>query len=470
MHYIVLLLKHGKTPYKQIYDLNMPGSYLTERWAIDIFGSGNLGWRLYEFTLLGLMTLAMIVIAKPYDWLAGLFSGVMFALLHGTEGPMNAAQRDEVLTVLVFVGFALLVVAIRHVLPVLMAGCGFALGIAILIKPTVLPLAFVLILVPIWVARRPHPSRWRYVLFGVAGLAVAFSLALQMLLPHHALGPFLFILERVVPYYATMAHPSFLMIFKASLPRTFLLYAPLAVLLALTSRQPADWTMWLIRAGVLFGAVSYFVQGKGYTYHRYLFLAFALLWIGLELTSAMRQSDWRRDAAAVGLAFAVLLMIPFNAVKVAHRQYTNVFADQLQRDLMTIGGHQLTGHAQCLDMVSGCFTAFYRLDIVQSTPFPGDTLFFATDNSSIVTYYRNIFWDEIHQNPPKVIVLGNEWYAKDTYSFNKLNAWPQFRDYLNSAYDLRFARYLGLFDGNEIAYRIYVLKDTAASGPVATLQ
>jgi hypothetical protein len=68
MHYIVLLLNHGKVPYKDIYDLNMPGAYLTERWALAVFGGSDLGWRLYEFTLLGAMTLAMTVIARPHDW------------------------------------------------------------------------------------------------------------------------------------------------------------------------------------------------------------------------------------------------------------------------------------------------------------------------------------------------------------------------------------------------------------------
>ena len=113
MHYIVLLLNHGKVPYKDIYDINMPGAYLTERWAIGIFGGGDLGWRLYEFTLLGSMTGAMIVIALPYDWLAGLFAGVLFSLQVGSMGPWQAAERDEVMTVLIFIGYAFLMLAVR---------------------------------------------------------------------------------------------------------------------------------------------------------------------------------------------------------------------------------------------------------------------------------------------------------------------------------------------------------------------
>jgi len=36
-HYDVFLMKHGKIPYRDIYDINMPGCYLLERWAIAVF-------------------------------------------------------------------------------------------------------------------------------------------------------------------------------------------------------------------------------------------------------------------------------------------------------------------------------------------------------------------------------------------------------------------------------------------------
>lgn len=124
MHYIVLLLNHGMAPYKDIYDINMPGAYLTERRAMDIFGGGDVGWRLYEFSLLGAMTLAMIVIALPCDWLAGLFAGVLYSLQIGTLGPLQAAERDEVMAVLIFIGYAFLLVAVRKARPVLMLRSG----------------------------------------------------------------------------------------------------------------------------------------------------------------------------------------------------------------------------------------------------------------------------------------------------------------------------------------------------------
>src|SRR5579875_165492 len=59
MHYVVMAMKHGKVPYRDIYDINMPGSYLMERLGIALYGGSDLGWRLWEYTLLGTMTAAM---------------------------------------------------------------------------------------------------------------------------------------------------------------------------------------------------------------------------------------------------------------------------------------------------------------------------------------------------------------------------------------------------------------------------
>jgi hypothetical protein len=472
MHYIVLLLNHGKVPYKDIYDINMPGAYLTERWAIGIFGGGDLGWRLYEFTLLGSMTGAMIVIALPYDWLAGLFAGVLFSLQVGSMGPWQAAERDEVMTVPIFIGYAFLMLAVRKARPALMLPFGLAMGLAILIKPTVVPFALCLLLFPFFVLRRQGKSPTAYILFALAGFAIALGILLDFLLPQHAFGPFFFILSKLVPYYSSLAHPTLWVLIRRSIPQAFRVYFPLALLLAIAGRsresrcKDADWTlnweMWAVRAGVLFGGISYFIQRKGYDYHRIALVCFGLLWIGLEFTAAMKDRGWRRNVGVAGMAFGVLFMAPFNAWKVHGQHVVNAAVPVLEQDLVRLGGDQLQGKVQCLDLVGGCYSALYRLGLVQSTGFTGDLQFFGPDDGKVVPYYRQIFFDQIHENPPKVIILSNEWYQESSYSFNKLNTWPEFRDYLNSAYRLQTTEGPFILYWAPMEYRIYVLKESFA--------
>ena len=465
MHYIVLLLNHGMAPYKQIYDINMPGAYLTERWAIGIFGGGDLGWRLYEFSLLGAMTGAMIVIAWPYDWLAGLFSGVLFSLQIGSMGPWQAAERDEVMTVLIFIGYAFLMLAIRKSQPAPMLPFGLAMGLAVLIKPTVVPFALGLLLFPYFVLRRRGKSPTAYILLALGGFAIALGILLDFLLPQHAFGPFFFILHKLVPYYSTLAHPTLWVLVRRSLPQAFLVYLPLTLLLAIAGRTRANWEMWAVRAGFIFGGISYFIQGKGYDYHRIAFLSFGLLWIGLELTAAMKDSGWRRNVGVAGMAFGVLFMVPFNARKIHARHDVNAAVPVLERDLVRLGGERLQGKVQCLDMVGGCFSALYRLGLVESTGIMGDTVFFGPDDGKTVPYYRNLFWDDLHKDPPAVILLSNEWYQESSYSFDKLNTWPEFRDYLNSTYRLDATEGPFVLYGYPMVYRIYVLKGSIADRP-----
>lgn len=463
MHYITLLLHHGKVPYRDILDINMPGSYLMESWAIDIFGGSNIGWRLYEFTMLAIMTVSMIVIAMPYDWLAGLLASDLFILLHGSEGPINSAQRDEVITVLILVGYALLFLAVRKARPVLMLPFGFLLGMAITVKPTVIPFGVVLLILCAVVVYRRKISPTPYVLYGLAGFAISGAIVLGFLMRQHTLGNFFYITRRLLPFYASLKHPTLGFMVRHSLPQTFLLYLPAALVLAFANKQRATWEIWAIRLGFLFGAVSYFAQQKGYLHHRYPYLAFALLWVGIEFTTAMRRHGWVRTLGVAATAFCIFLMLPFNAYKIRHREYTNSFADTLTQDLTRLGGAQLQNKVQCLDVVSGCLTALYRLDLVQSTGFTGDLQFFAPDDGKVVPEYRNIFLNDIRTNPPTVIVLSDQWFTTDKYTFDKLNVWPQLRDYLGSAYTLAATRDFGLSDGNDIAYRIYVLKGSPAA-------
>ena len=457
IHYVVFLMQHGKVAYRDIFDLNLPGCYLMERWAIDIFGGGDLGWRFYEFTLLGVMTLAACVIALPYDWMAGLVAGVLFAIFHGVDGGAMATERDEVVAVLLLVGYAFQFLAVRRSRAILMLPFGLSVGMAMLIKPTAALFPLALLLFAYFALKHRAQPPAAYLLFSAAGLGIMFAILLSFLLPN-SLGPFLFLERNVIPYYSNFAPATWGYLLRNSLPVPFLFFLPAAVLLALANRGRANWEIWAIRTGVALGAFSYFVQRKGYTYHRYSFMAFALLWFSLECAIAIKARGWLRNLGVLGIAVAVLVVLPPKVNRLRHERHNaNPFADQLQADLQRLGGNSLQNRVQCLDMVTGCYSALYRLGLMQSTGFMWDLQFFGPDDGNIVPYYRRIFWNDIHNNPPQVIVLSSEWF-RETYSFDKLNAWPQFRDYLNSAYTLDVSRSFGSFDGNVLAYRIYVLK------------
>jgi hypothetical protein len=64
IHYIAFLIERGWAPYRQLGDMNMPGSFLIELAAMHVFGMGSLAWRLFDFTLLAAASAAFFVVTN----------------------------------------------------------------------------------------------------------------------------------------------------------------------------------------------------------------------------------------------------------------------------------------------------------------------------------------------------------------------------------------------------------------------
>ncbi len=86
MHYVVLLTQHGFAPYRDIAEMNLPFTYMSEQTAMTIFGGGDAGWRLYDGALV------LVIVERSWRMLrdrssaAGLFAGTVFAAVHLQDG------------------------------------------------------------------------------------------------------------------------------------------------------------------------------------------------------------------------------------------------------------------------------------------------------------------------------------------------------------------------------------------------
>ena len=465
MHYVNFLMAHGMAPYRDIIDINMPGSYFLEGWAMHVFGGGDLGWRFYEFTLLGLLIASLIVISLPYDWFAGLYAGVLFLLVHGLEGPKNAVQRDEVMITLIMIGYAFLFTSMRRQRPLLLLPFGFVIGLAASLKPTAAPLGLILLLMMALALREREISITPYLGYGLLGLAAALLIDLGFLFQYHVFDAFFATARRLIPYYAGIGNHSISYLLKDllvgdELPRK--MYIPLAfgLLLALANRSRNQWENWeraALGLGIAFGVFSYVAQRKGFSYHAYSFKVFVFLWLALECAKAMQSRGWRHVAGVAAIAFGVLVVVPKYTHWLAWIAPMNEQRDALDSDLTRLGGSALQHQVQCLDMVDGCFGSLYRLHLLPSTGFIGDYMFFGPIGSPRLPYYRERLWNDLHRDPPKVIVLTPQWLCEPN-SYAKVNQWPQLAAYLHSNYTLDVTRAFG-----NRGYKIFLRKDGAGS-------
>jgi hypothetical protein len=458
MHYVNFLMAHGFAPYRDILDMNMPGAYLMERFAMVAFGPSDLAFRVYDFFLMGAMTLGMIVIAWPYDWLGGLFSGVLFAVIHAADGPRGTGQRDEVMAVLMVLGFAFLFHAVRKSSPTWMAFGSIFFGMATMVKPTVAPLGLLLLLLGALALRQKRARVLPFVVYGIVGAAVPAAIFACFLLHYHAIDAFIYLNRNLTAYYAHLNRLSFISLLRECMPRPMRLLVPFGLAVVVLNPDRRNWERWALALGVAFSALSYFIQGKGFYYQRYPLIAFTLLWFSIEFSIAMRTKGTARILGGVGLAIGIFGLVPLFATRARTVFYSNIFTETLEADLQKIGVEQLQRNVQCLDMVDGCMNALYHLRIVQQTGLTGDSLLFPPDPSfPVVQHYRQVFWDALKAHPPDVFVLSDEQFL-DAASFDKLDRWPLFAQYLADHYELYSAHSFNI----DVAYRIYVRKGSFA--------
>ncbi len=440
MHYLVLLMQHGMAPYRDIVDAQMPGTYLLEWVAMHLFGAGVVGARLYDWSLLLVATAAMVVIALPYDPLAGWFGGALLAVIHGRDGIEQTAERDLAMAALLLAAYAFAFASVRRGRPWLVLLAGMCAGAAATLKPTVLPFGIVLLTLLCLYLRRERRPVWKTGIYGVLGLALPFAVCLAFLLQERALPDFLDDLHGMWPYYATLARKPFgrLLLHGISpLLTPVLVWLVLAVVRWKTKAQAIGWERVALWAGVLLGYVSFIAQGKGFVYQRYPLLGFLLLILGLDFCTALRQWGVLRALGAAGLIAGALVIVPISVWNLSRYDGHDLGPQStLQADLTRLGGQRLSGHVQCLDAYSGCIHTLYRMRLAQPTGFLVDFYFWAPVQNAVTRKMRSRFWQAIQKSPPDVFVINEQVFPPSYNTYQKLQRWPQFYSYLMKNYVL----------------------------------
>lgn len=310
IRYAIFLISKGFAPYRQIVDINLPGAYLLDWLTLHLFGSGILGLRLYDGLLLATSGLAMaLVMPRGQRW-AGLCAACLFALFHARDGAPEVGQRDLAMAALLLAAIAQLVLFTRASdIPWRRAVLfGLTVGFASDIKP--ICLLFTLLLIPCLPALSPN-SRLRLALYAAAGLLLPWLITLLYLIHAHALREFLQIMIFAVPLHARLGMPGIAFLFKTFLTSSLWFFAALSLLAAILfqHRTPEEK---LTLYGMAVGALCYFLQFRGYNYHRYPFIACLLLFAALEIARLLAQTGYKR---AIGLASFRLLRHPLPALR-----------------------------------------------------------------------------------------------------------------------------------------------------------
>ncbi|GAC1422489.1 MAG: hypothetical protein NVSMB62_18220 [Acidobacteriaceae bacterium] len=489
IHYIAFLIERGWAPYRQLGDMNLPGSFLIELAAMHLFGPGALAWRLFDLTLALASAVSFAAIPRPQrssgtphaHWLAPLFAASLFFLIHTRDGLAQGGQRDLTMAVALLAATACLLHAVRRNSFAAAALFGLLSGLALTIKPTTILLTAAQLLLVFYANRRippDTPTPARLLTPAALSLLIAPALSLVFLLHEHAFRAFLEGLHTVVPYYASLGHRPLAYVLQHSLSPILPLVVLWLLLLALHP-QTLSLERRLLLAGVSFGLLHCILQHRALPYYRYPLLAFLLPLIALDVshhafTPLARTRGRRliRPLAFLSLGFGALFLAPQSAILI-HRyrwQQTDMLTS-LQRDLEALGPAALSHHIQCIDSVSGCNTVLYRMRLEPATGVLSDFLLFGNTTDAappeaipLIRDTRAAFSAALLADPPQVIVVTSHLHMTGPENFGKLARWPAFATFLSTRYTLATewspTRTERWWSREELpaAYRIYSLR------------
>ncbi len=205
LHYAAFLIdEQGLSPYRDIFETSMPGTFLFHYTAGSLFGYDDATFRHVDLFLLGCVCLSSFLFMRRFGVLVGWAAAILFALVYLGKGNAMSMQRDYLGIVPVALAFCCIPAAAGAPVKLMrFAAVGALFGISTLVKPH-LALGLPIFLGALLALRWGHRTRSRRDLLRCAGCAaLAFLapwvLALAWLWTRSCLGEFLDIAVGYLP-------------------------------------------------------------------------------------------------------------------------------------------------------------------------------------------------------------------------------------------------------------------------------
>jgi hypothetical protein len=135
MIYIARLIDGGRIPYVEIFDMNLPGTYAVHVGLARVFGTGDLGFRLADTTLLLALLATTFAALRRVSPVVATTAALLVGCAYLSYGPRRSLQREFL--ILLPLAASLWAVQTRRPFsrPTRFAVLGLLAGVATTIKP-----------------------------------------------------------------------------------------------------------------------------------------------------------------------------------------------------------------------------------------------------------------------------------------------------------------------------------------------
>jgi len=130
-----LMNNHDVIPYKDFFDMNMPGIHFFNSVFIRIFGLSDLGFRIGDLFYLSLILTATWIWMRKFGKTIAWYSSIIFGIVYLMNGPTMSMQREIILILPITIAlcFSSMSLKIKSLLQYIIIGLMF--GLAAIIKP-----------------------------------------------------------------------------------------------------------------------------------------------------------------------------------------------------------------------------------------------------------------------------------------------------------------------------------------------
>jgi hypothetical protein len=420
MHYIAARILEGAVPYRDLFDMNLPGVYMAHTLLLATLGPGDLAFRAFDLGILAVVATGLWAAVRVSGPWGGLAAAALFALAWSAARVIASMQ-----------GFAPEsgLARVRR-----LGGAAIALGAAFCIKP------HAALLVPFlgWAALR-GPMRGRALAPVGIGVALPVAAMLGWLGWTGGLPSFVDVtLGYLVPLYGRLGRSS---LFRELAERDYgmTVLAGLAIWAALgalaLARGRRGGTLAVLGTGLAYGVAHFWVQGRGWDYHFYPLAMFAVALGGAGLGAAL--ADGRRLLTAL-----LVLALALTTGALWTKGQRNVAPAWIEAKMSRVARLSAAlrplvaagGTVQVLDTSEGGIHALFRLRVRQPSRFLYDFHFHHDVSHPYVRRLRAELMGALRATPPvAVVVFERGWPAG---GYERLAGFPELQRWLLEGYRL----------------------------------
>lgn len=474
LHYVAYLInEHDFVPYRDIFEVNMPGTYIFHMAVGKMFGYSDLASRLVDVAwLTATLTVTWFVI-KPIGGAVAFASSLLFGLIYLSAGPHMSLQRDVI--AILPMAIAVLLVSRRRPnqsanLIHFLLGVFFAL--ASLFKPHMaigLPALIVYSCIPDTNGPKSVVTFIKPCIIG--GIFALVGFLLMLTIPFlwiwriGALSSFWEVFSSYVPLYSEMSRDfefrgTFARVLNLgyhyirfggySILLTTAMFGVYLVLTKSTSTSTKKLTVLLFSLSVLYSLYA-LIGGKLWSYHWMPCIYFASLGTAIVLFSPPLPERSHHPIilplfAFIITAMTVTLLPAYDfAQQLLYSQAPEPPMDGRVDEIATYLNENVspTDKVQPLAWISGAIHAMLISEAVVATPYITDFQFYHHVSAPYIQKLRKHFLTELERERPTFIIEVHETpklSGLDTsYSFPELRTFIEQhyqKDYTGNGFDI----------------------------------